>query len=166
MKRILVGRRVVEFRSSQSARIMNETDCPKCGFRLAAPAPYCPKCGVIFAKWPLEIREPAPKPISITSSGRSPLWAAIPGVLASGLGGAAMFLWMFLNGMSHSGLRFWPLWYGAEAALLAGSVLFITAGGVARQRVPRHRGWEMIYYVAGAISGNIGLWGLAMRMAG
>lgn len=144
---------------------MNETDCQKCGFRLAAPAPDCPKCGVIFAKWPSEQRETAPKTISVTSSGRSPLWAAIPAGLASGFGGAAMFLWMFFNGMSHSGLRFWPLWYGGAAALLAASVLFIIAGGVARQRIPRHRGWEVISYVAGAVSGVIGLWGIAMGVA-
>ena len=141
---------------------MNETDCPKCGFILPAPAPDCPKCGVIFAKWPPDQREAAPEPISVASSEKSPISAAILGVLASGFGGAAMFLWMLLNGMSHSGPIFWPLWYGGAVALLSASVLFIIAGGDARQRVPRHRWWEVISYVAGVVSGAIGLWGIAM----
>ena len=31
--------------------ITQARDCPKCGFRLPAPADACPKCGLVFAKW-------------------------------------------------------------------------------------------------------------------
>jgi uncharacterized protein YbjQ (UPF0145 family) len=50
---------------------MNEalaTDCPKCSFKLPAPAPVCPKCGVIFAKWMPERRKVYPAQVVVSTT--------------------------------------------------------------------------------------------------
>ena len=50
---------------------MNETfatDCPKCNFKLPAPAPVCPKCGVIFAKWTPERRKVYPAQVVVSTT--------------------------------------------------------------------------------------------------
>jgi len=44
------------------------SDCPKCSFQLPAPAPMCPKCGIVFAKWAPEKRKVYPSQVTVSTT--------------------------------------------------------------------------------------------------
>jgi hypothetical protein len=74
---------------------------------------------------------------------------------------AALWLWFVLNGMSHSNLGDWWLFYGGGADLVLAAVLFV-ASGVAYRTRGRISMFKLVSYLFGATALASAVWVLLL----